>query len=355
MKTYVVIMAGGIGARFWPRSKEKKPKQLLRLFGEKTLIRYTYERMIKLVPKENILIITNSIHKPLISEEIPELAKENIIAEPFGKNTAACIALACSIIKAKEKDAIMVAVPSDHLISKEEVFLKNIKEAINYSAANNALLTIGITPTRPETGYGYIQVEDKPLEDNIYKVITFAEKPNYDTAVRFLESGDFLWNSGMFVWKVSTIIEQFKLYMPDLYEGLIALQNAVDSPQFESVLLEVYGKLKSISIDYGIMEKSSIVHAVKGEFIWSDVGSWTEVYNLSEKDEDGNAIVGEAFVQNVKNSYIYTPKKFSAIIGVENIIVVNTPEALLVCSKEKSQDVKNVIDYLKLKKLTQYL
>jgi mannose-1-phosphate guanylyltransferase len=355
MNVYTVIMAGGIGARFWPRSREKKPKQLLKLFGEKTLIRYTYERMSKLTPDDKILVITNSLHRSAIIEELPEVPKNNVIAEPFGKNTAACIALACSIIKSKELDAIMVIVPSDHLISKEEVFLKNIKEAIEYVKHNNALATIGISPTRPETGYGYIQIDEKPLQDNVYKVLTFAEKPNYDTALRFLQSGDFLWNSGMFVWKVSTIEDQFKIHMPDLYDGMRVLQKAIDTPNFESVLTDVYGRLKSISIDYGVMEKSSIVCLIKGEFVWSDVGTWSEVYNLSPKDEEGNAIIGDVFAQNVKNSYIYSPKKFSAVIGVDNLIVVNTAEALLICSKDKSQDVKNVIKYLKIKKLAQYL
>ncbi|MGE5499881.1 MAG: mannose-1-phosphate guanylyltransferase, partial [Syntrophothermus sp.] len=210
-------------------------------------------------------------------------------------------------------------------------------------------------PTRPETGYGYIQIDDKAQHDNIFKVLTFAEKPNYATAVRFIESGDFLWNSGMFIWKTDSILNEIKQHMPELYEGLLQIEESIGTKGFEKVLSNVYGQLKSISIDYGVMEKSSNVFLAKGYFSWSDVGSWEEVYQLSEKDDDGNAIIGKAYCQNTNDSFIYSPKKFTAVVGVDNIIVINTDDALLICRRDKAQDVKNVVDYLKMKKMTEHL
>ncbi|MGE5680082.1 MAG: mannose-1-phosphate guanylyltransferase [Bacillota bacterium] len=355
MELYAVIMAGGIGSRFWPRSKEKKPKQLLKIFGNNSMIQDTVNRLDGLVKKENIYIITNKIQKLEIKNQLPEIPAENIVDEPFGKNTAAAIGLASIIVGKKDKEAVILTLPADHIIKEKEDFQNTLKSAAEFAYKSKGLVTIGIVPTRPETGYGYIQIDEKPAQDNIYKVLTFAEKPNYATAVRFIESGDFLWNSGMFIWRIDSILNEIKLHMPELFEGLLQIEESLDTPQFEKVLSNVYGQLKSISIDYGVMEKSEIVYLTRGSFTWSDVGSWEEVYQLSEKDEDGNAIVGKAYCQNTNDSYIYSPKKFTAVVGVDNIIVINTEDALLICRRDKSQDVKNVVDYLKMKKLTDHL
>jgi mannose-1-phosphate guanylyltransferase len=355
MNLYAVIMAGGIGARFWPRSKKKSPKQLLRIIGEKTMIQETFSRINGLVPKENILIVTNQTQKPGIMEQLPEIPSENIIVEPFGRNTAACIGLASVIIQKRSPDAITFVMPADHIIKDSKSFIETLRTAAHFAEENPALVTIGIQPTKPETGYGYIQIDEDSERNNVYKVLTFAEKPNYATAVNFINSGDFFWNSGMFIWKIDTILNEINFLMPDLYEGLLKIKENIDHPDFPEKLSEVYGQLKSISIDYGIMEKSDKVFLVKGQFIWSDVGSWEAVYELSDKDQDGNVKVGTVYTDMVLDSYIHSPDKFTAVIGLDNVIVINCNDALLICKRDKAQDVKNIIDYLKLNKLDAHL
>ena len=355
MKMYAVIMAGGVGSRFWPRSKEKTPKQLLRIFGENTMIQDTVGRLKGFVEDENIFVITNKIQKPEIVRQLDHVPEENIIEEPFGRNTAACIGLASVIIQKKDKDAVTIILPADHIIKDIDVFHSTLRNAASYADESRGLVTIGIPPSRPETGYGYIQIDDSQKKHNIFKVLTFAEKPNYATAVRFLESGDFMWNSGMFIWRADVILEEIKLLMPDLYEELEVINKAVGKPDFEKTVFNAYGQLKSISIDYGIMEKSKKVCLTKGEFSWSDVGSWEEVYQLSGKNKDGNALNGNVYTERTVDSYIYSPDKFTAVIGAENLIIINTEEALLICRRDNCQDVKKVVDYLKINKFTEHL
>ena len=290
MELFVVIMAGGVGSRFWPSSKKEKPKQLIRIFGENTMIQDTVDRLDGFVKKENIYVITNELQKPRVVEQLDDVPEENIIAEPFGKNTAACIGLASILIHKKSKNAITIILPADHLIKDKKEFQETIDRAAKFAESSDSLVTIGIKPTRPETGYGYIQFIDDEVAEGIYKVQTFAEKPNISTAKRFIESGDFLWNSGMFIWKTEVILNEISIYLPELYEGLLNIESAIGAETFKEVLTNVYGQLINVSIDYGIMEKSSKVYLTKGEFSWSDVGSWEEVYQLSDKDEDGNAI-----------------------------------------------------------------
>ncbi|HMU43070.1 MAG TPA: mannose-1-phosphate guanylyltransferase [Ignavibacteriaceae bacterium] len=354
MKIYAVIMAGGVGSRFWPRSKKKTPKQMLQIFGENTMIQDTVSRLDGLVDSENILVITNRLQKPGICEQLPQIPSENVIEEPFGRNTAACIGLASIIIEKRDKDAVMIVLPADHIIRDKAAFHKVLKNAIEFAYKSGGLLTIGITPTRPETGYGYIQIDDKEIGQNIFKVFTFAEKPNYATAVRFLESGDFMWNSGMFIWRTDSILEEMKLHMPDLFDSLESIKKSFGKSDFESVLTNLYGQLKKISIDYGIMEKSNKVYLTKGSFNWSDVGSWEEVYQLSEKDSNGNSITGQVYTEMSVDSYIYSPNKFTAVIGVENLIIINTDEALLICRRDNCQDVKKVVDYLVMNQMEEH-
>lgn len=355
MKLFAVIMAGGVGSRFWPRSKKKMPKQLLKIFDNNTMIQATVERLAGLVEKQNIFIITNELQSPEIKNQLPEIPSENIIEEPFGRNTAACIGLASVIVKAKDKDAITVVLPADHIIRNSEAFTDVIKNAARFANDSKGLVTIGITPTRPETGYGYIQINDSPESDNIYKVYTFAEKPNYATAVRFVESGDFMWNSGMFIWRADVILDEIKNLMPDLYEGLTKIELVLNKSNFKEELKTVYAQLKKISIDYGIMEKSSRVYLTKGTFDWSDVGSWEEVYQLTEKNEKGNALVGKVYTNMVSDSYVYSPDKITAVIGLDNIIVINHEDTVLICRRDKAQDVKEIVDYLKINKMDEYL
>jgi mannose-1-phosphate guanylyltransferase len=355
MELYAVIMAGGVGSRFWPRSKEKTPKQLLRIFGENTMIQATVDRLEGIIKRENIYIITNKIQKPEIIKQLSDLPVENIIEEPFGRNTAACVGLASVLIEEKSSDAVTIVLPADHIIRDVPEFHRIINKAAEYAYKSKGLLTIGITPTRPETGYGYIQIEEQSITDNVYKVYTFAEKPNYATAVRFVESGDFLWNSGMFIWRTDAIMEEIKNHMPDLHDGLNKIKKDINSEKYEKTLNKVYGQLRNISIDYGIMEKSQRVYLTKGNFSWSDVGSWEEVFQLSDKNAEGNAVTGNVFIDKTADSYVYSPDKFAAVIGVDNLIIINTNDALLVCRRDNSQDVKKVVDYLKINKLIDHL
>lgn len=354
MNLFAIIMAGGVGSRFWPRSKKKNPKQLLKIFGENTMIQDTVSRISSLCPMENILIVTNEAQRDGVSEQLPDIPLENIIVEPFGRNTAACIGLASIIIQERASDAVTFVLPADHIIKDTENFVKTLKSAAQFAIENPALVTIGIEPTRPETGYGYIQIDEDSGRSDVFKVLTFAEKPNYDTAVNFIKSGDFFWNSGMFIWRTETILNKIKQHMPDLYEGLIQIRDQINSPDFTNILSNIYGQLRSVSIDYGIMEKSGNVFLVKGKFSWSDVGSWEAVYQLSEKDQEGNVKLGSIYTDMVLDSYIYSPDKFTAVIGLDNIIVINYKDTLLVCKRDKAQDVKNIIDHLKLNKLNDY-
>ncbi|MBK7106460.1 MAG: mannose-1-phosphate guanylyltransferase [Ignavibacteriae bacterium] len=350
MELFAVIMAGGVGSRFWPRSRQENPKQLIQIFGENTMIQDTVSRLEGLIKNENIFIITNQIQKNSIINQLKNVPEQNIIAEPFGKNTAACIGLASILIHNKSKDAVTIILPADHLIQDKEGFQSTLLNAANFANHSDGLVTIGINPTRPETGYGYIQIIEKQIEKDIFRVQTFAEKPNLSTAKRFVEAGDFLWNSGMFIWKTEVILNEISLYLPELYEGLLELEKNISSENFNDTLIKVYGQLASISIDYGIMEKSNKVFLIKGNFDWSDVGSWEEVYQLSEKDENGNAKMGDFYAENSFGSYVFNPKKFTAIVGLENIIVIETDDALLICNRDNAQDVKHVVDYLKMNK-----
>ncbi len=357
---HVVLMAGGVGSRFWPRSRQKNPKQLLNLVGDKSMIRQTYERIKDLTSDDKILVITNQDLKDPIGEHLPELPEKNIIAEPFGKNTAPCIGLAAAIVRKRASiDEPMVVLPADHLIKETEAFQQTIKTAALHAQQSDHLVTIGITPTYPETGYGYIQ-RGEPLTviDNrtIYKVKTFAEKPNLETAKLFLQSGDFLWNSGMFIWKTSTILREFEEHQPEMAEGFEKIYQAVDTPDMDEVILDVYMRVKSISIDYAIMEQAKHVSIIEADFTWSDLGSWEAAYAISPKDEQANAVTAKkSVVIDSQNNLIYAPNKLIALVDVENLVVVETDDAILICRKDSSQRVKEVVDYLKKKKLNEFL
>jgi mannose-1-phosphate guanylyltransferase len=355
MDIYAIIMAGGVGSRFWPRSKERTPKQLLTIFGEDTMIQSTVKRIEPLVKPDHIFIVTNKVQTEEMIRQLPQIPKENILVEPYGRNTAACIGLACLHIRKVSKDAVTFVLPADHLIHEEEKFIDNLNTAIQFAYEKKGLVTIGIVPTRPETGYGYIQVSDDKSDAAICPVNAFAEKPNYSTAVRFLKSGDFYWNSGMFIWRVDTILSEIASYMPDLSYCLQLIEAAMGTLDYDKVLTENYAQLKSISIDYGIMEKSRDVYLVKSTFRWSDVGSWEEVYQLSDKNEDGDAIAGEVFTESTHDNYIYSPGRFTAVIGTDNLIVINTKDATLVCRRDQAQSVKKVVDYLKQTDKTELL
>lgn len=358
---YAVIMAGGVGARFWPRSREKNPKQLLSIINKGSMLQNTVARIQDLIEPSNILIVTNKNLKHPIAKQLPSIPIDNIITEPLGRNTAPCIGLAAMFIHRRDPDAVMVVLPSDHIIHDEDEFKRVLRLAIWVAYESHSLITIGIEPTRPETGYGYIQVIDEDdgtnpyFEKGVFKVKTFAEKPNLATAQKFLESGDFLWNSGMFIWPVKTILNEIKKLLPDLHSELSKLEPVIGSNQYETTLETVYRIIRGVSIDYGVMEKAYHVYVIRGNFGWSDVGSWDEVYRLSGRDENGNSITGKSFLLGTKNALIYSPNKFVAVIGVGDIIVIDSDDAILVCKLGDSQDVKEVVDYLRRKQMHEYL
>ncbi len=357
---YIVIMAGGSGTRFWPRSRATLPKQMLNLFGKQTMLQLTYNRIKDIVNNNQILVITNKELKEGIIKQLPDIPVENIIAEPFGRNTAPCIALATAIIQKRDgENETMIVLPADHLIRETDKFKDCILAAAQYAPEQGCLITVGIKPTYPETGYGYIQ-KDKKISERlyrpIYKVKTFAEKPDAEIALRFIECGDFLWNSGMFIWTVSAINKAMEEFQPELAESFIKILSKIDSPKMDDAVYDVYSKIKSVSIDYGVMEMATKVCVIEADFNWNDVGSWEAVYNLSEKDHENNVI--EAF-KNVsldsKNNYIFSSKKIVATIGIEDLVVVDTDDALLICKKEESQKVKNLVEIIRRNGLEKYL
>lgn len=360
-KVYAVIMAGGVGSRFWPRSRERSPKQLLEIIQGGTMIQDTVKRVGKLVPPEQIFIVTNKLQVEEITRQLPGIPVSNILVEPVGRNTAPCVGLAALRIQSINPEGVMVALPADHLIRNEEEFLRVLRIAIRIAEEREALVTIGINPTHPETGYGYIQCSDEDGQFNPYKsegafrVKTFAEKPNYETAIKFLQSGDFLWNSGMFAWKAKTVLQEIQTHLPELAEQLHAIKISLNTEKYQSVLETAYGLIRGISIDYGVMEKAGNVFVVKGDFGWSDVGSWDEVVRLSKSDEKGCIHRGNVITIDSKGNFIDAGKKIVAAIGIENLIVISTDDALLICEKGRSQEVKEIVDYIRRKQMNEYL
>ncbi len=344
-------MAGGTGTRFWPESRLKKPKQFLQLVGNQTMLQSTVSRISSMIKPQNILVVTNSGYMSLVQEQLPDLPKENIIGEITGKNTAPCVASATAIILERNPDASMVVLPSDHYIRDEKKFLKTIEAGFAKAENDHCLVTIGITPTRPETGYGYIQTDDKSKHtvsgSDVFKVKTFAEKPDLQTAVMFLESGDFLWNSGMFIWRAADIWKNFELHLPVVYSDAVKLKSELKTDP-QSAIDTFYQDVDSISVDYGIMEKADTVFVLPGSFGWNDVGSWMAIYELEEKQKEGNVVrSGEALFENSQNCFVSsTSQKLITMVGLQGVGIVETDDAILVCRMDKAQDVRGIVKQL---------
>ena len=352
-------MAGGVGSRFWPLSRTDKPKQFLNLVDEdRSMIQATVDRISKLTSKDKIFIATNDKYVDQMQEHLPEVPLENITVEPMRKNTAASIGLATLYMEKKDPESVMVVLPSDHLILDEKRFLDTIEAAVKVAKSGDDLVTLGIEPTHPETGYGYIDYQAKycEIDDNdIFEVNAFKEKPDKETAEKFLEDGTYLWNSGMFVWKVSTIRKMFKKYMPKLHQGLENMKKALGTEQEKEVLTKEFKKLDSVSIDYGIMEKAENIYVIPGSFGWDDIGSWPALERVDKKDKNGNIIKGRHIGIDTKNTIVHGNEKIVTTVGLDNIVIVDTEDAILVCDKNRAQDVKEIRNLLKNKGLDKCL
>ena len=357
---YAVIMAGGRGARFWPRSRERKPKHLLDILSEKTIIQETVDRIKPLIPPHNILVVTGKKHARTLIKQLPEIPSRNIIIEPEGKNTAACIGLAALHICKKVADDVMVVLPSDHAIDDSKKFIDVIEAAAKVAEQENGLVTIGIKPSSIQTGFGYIEQADSfkhIANEEVFRVKSIREKPDFQQAQQFVQSGTFYWNSGMFIWKASVILKEIGRCLPDLYAGLMKINEALGSSREAVIVPRVYKKLASISIDYGVMEKADNVFMLQGDFGWSDVGSWDALWEISPKDIKGNAALSgsQAILEDSEGSLIYNPRKLTALVGVRDLIIVETKDALLICKKGRSQDVKKIVEKMDAKKIKKYL
>lgn len=359
VRNTAIIMAGGKGERFWPRSRKTLPKQFLSLTNDgKTLIQLTVDRLKTIVDIEDVFIVTNKEYKELVLSQIPNIPEENILLEPVARNTAPCIGLAAMHIKKKYEDAVMMVLPSDHLIKYNEFYIDTLREAIDIAEEDNNLITIGITPSYPEVGYGYINFErnsDNSRRNNIYKVNRFVEKPDLETAKEYLASGRYLWNSGMFVWKSSSILLNMRELLPDMYEGLEKIYQTIDNNNAEFVLKEEFEKMKSESIDYGIMEKANDIYTIPGSFGWDDVGSWLALERINKTNDDGNVVKGNAITIDTNKSIIQAQSKLIATIGIKDLIVIDTDDALLIVNKEYTQNIKKVIENLKICNRDEYL
>ncbi len=345
-KIIALIMAGGQGTRFWPLSREDRPKQFLKLTDDdKTMLQQTVNRVKSLMRPEQIFVATNVRYKVPIIEQLPAIPEENIIIEPFKKDTAPSIGLASLYVEKKYPGSTMVVLPADHLVKDEKRFINILKKAVMLAVVGENLVTIGIEPNHPETGYGYIHIGEQchSIDDNhVYKVQEFTEKPDLETAKMFLESGKYLWNSGMFIWQVNTILNKFKEHMPELYGSLEKMKRALGTELESYIIRDEFEKIKGISIDYGIIEKAEDIYVIPGDFGWDDLGSWTALERVKKADKNGNIVVGRHYGIDTKNTIIHSTDKVVTTIGLKDIIIVNTEDAILICDKKRAQEVKEI-------------
>ncbi len=355
---YVAIMAGGVGSRFWPVSRAALPKQFLDILNTgESLIQATYNRFASFIPAENIFVVTTAEYADLVKKHLPLLNPANILSEPSRKNTAPCIAYMSFKLNARNPDASFIVAPADHLILDGAAFEEACTRALNFVQNNHCLLTLGIQPTYPNTGYGYIQYNHEEVADHIFKVKTFTEKPNLELAKTFLASGDFLWNSGIFIWKVEDILKAFELLMPEMYELFYAEREKLDSVEEEAIIAGIYPQCSNISIDYGIMEKAANVKIIPASFGWSDLGTWNAAYENMEKDYLGNAVSGSnVMVIDATRNMVHVPHdKLILLQGLDDFVVVDTKDALMICKKEKEQEIKDYMAEIKRNKGERYL
>ena len=358
---YCIIMAGGIGARFWPMSRTSHPKQFIDILGTgETLIQQTYNRFARIIDRKKIYIVTNETYIDLIRQQIPGIADEQIIREPSRRNTAPCIAYANYRIYKKDPDAKIVVAPSDHIILKEELFLQNVTTALEAASENDWLLTLGIRPSRPDTGYGYIQFMEGSVyekDPHLKKVKTFTEKPNLELAVTFLKCGDFLWNSGIFIWSLKSIMKAFETFLPDVDILFKKGMDVYDTPAEKDFISVTYSICKSISIDYGIMENAANVYVLAVDFGWSDLGTWCSLYENLSRDEQGNAVIGKNVLMYDSNNCIVNlaNEKVAVLQGLNDYIIIESENVLLICRKEDEQQIRQFVNDVRLNKGEKYV
>jgi len=360
---FCVIMAGGVGSRFWPLSRIPRPKQFLDVLGTgRSLLQQTFDRYVAICPPENIFVVTNESYKELVEEQLPLMNRENILLEPMRRNTAPCIAYANFRIKSINPNAMVIVAPADHLILKEAEFHRVIRKALDFTEKNDALLTLGIKPNRPETGYGYIQIQADPTRNihsitDVVKVKTFTEKPNIEMAKIFLQSGEFYWNSGMFIWSLKSIMASMKTNLPEIIQSFEKGESNFGTPEEKDFIRKTYSECKSISIDYGVMEKADNVYVLGTEIGWSDLGTWGSLYENSEKDKNNNAVIGKNIkVYNTKNCIVNASgKKLVVLEGIEDCIVVETDDVLMICNKQNEQNIRQIVNAVELEMGENYI
>jgi len=356
--SFAVIMAGGRGERFWPRSRMAEPKQFLNLLGDKTMLQHTVERLSGLAEIMDTYVVAGADFKDIILRQIPQLPEENIIVEPFGRDTAAAIGLAALVLERKDPRGVMIVLPADHYISDVPRFRDVLRSAAAAAGRGEEIVTLGITPRRPETGYGYIhqgEIHDTFAGLPAYRVLRFLEKPDYARALELLASGNYLWNSGMFIWRVDLVRQLIEKHTPVLAVGLEKIGQVLDTEKCDRVLEQVYADLPRVSVDYGILERADNVLVIPGDFGWDDIGCWTALERYAEKDSDGNVLEGRGVLLDTCGTYVFSPDKTVAVLGVDDLIVVNSPDSLLVCHKGRAQEIKKVVQALREQGLDEVL
>jgi mannose-1-phosphate guanylyltransferase len=336
-------MAGGSGTRFWPESRKKRPKQLLQIISDKTMVRATAERILPEISFDRIMVVTTEVYAEEIKRELPEVSHNMIVAEPQGRNTAPCIALGAYKIAKQDPEAVLIILPADHLIANEEAFLNALRAAYQAASSNDYLITFGIVPSCPETGYGYIELGREISgigSERLFHVKSFVEKPDLVTAKRYLAGGNYLWNSGMFVWKASTIIASFEEHLPSISRAMESILPALNTPHEPEAIREIYETIESVSVDYGIMEKANNAVVIRSDIAWNDVGSWSSLADVWDTDNENNACRGKVLCVRSKECVVLSPHKVAVLLGVEGLVIVDTPDAILVCRKDSCQDIK---------------
>lgn len=347
---YGVILAGGTGERFWPLSRREKPKQFLTLFGKRTMLQLTMNKLNGLIDAKNVFVVTDKAYRDLVLEQLPELPPENIICEPCGRDTAAAVGLAAEHIAYRDPQGVMAVLPADHYVADVEEFRRVLKASIEVAGEGEWVLTIGIRPSRPETGYGYIQQGEQQGERQgiaVFKAVAFHEKPDIDRALKYLDSGNYLWNSGMFIWRVDLIRSLIATFLPQLDAGLAQIAASIDSEVEEQVTAAVYQDLPRISVDYGIMEKCDEVLVIPATFGWDDVGCWTALGRYGKADQQGNVVKARGVFVDTYNCLVYAPNRVVATLGVKDLLIVDEGDSLLICNKDRDQEIKKVVEALR--------